>query len=174
MVAARPTNDPLDSKLSDTAASRKLNCAIFNAFWQENYEPTAYDKLGLEAYFAYYKEECNTLSSDIMAKITHRDLIVAIGHVRHERNTKAAILGKLKALPHLQSIEACQNQLVNDITTLAIRLWLMVNVGSMGSSIAIGQSPSSNPPFWRDDERLKDFIDRKLLSCHLERARHRG
>jgi hypothetical protein len=38
----------------------------------------------------------------------------------------------------------------------------MTNVGSIGSSIAIGQNPSSNPTLWRDEELLKNFIDRKF------------
>ncbi|KAH0543168.1 hypothetical protein FGG08_002513 [Glutinoglossum americanum] len=157
-----PTDDPLDGKLSGTTLSRELGCAIFNAFWQRDHEPTAYDKLNLEAYFAYCKEECKTLRSDITATITHRDLTVVVSHLRHDENTKPAIYDKLKALPHLQVISDGRDQLIKDIVTLATHLWLMTNVGSMGSSIAIGQNTSSCPTFWRDDERLKDFINRKL------------
>ena len=80
---------PLDSKLSNTTLSRELSCAIFNTVWPENYEPTAYDKLNLKAYIAYYKEECTTLHSGIAITITHWDLVVTINHSRHEGNTKA-------------------------------------------------------------------------------------
>jgi hypothetical protein len=152
MAAQGSITDPLLSPLSDSLSSPELQCAIFNALWLRSLSPEEYSRTiarKFQPYFYYYKDQCQSLAAP---GITHWHVIRAAECLRIEGDTKDAIRQRLRTLPD----RPLDDQSIDVLIPLAVRLCLMISVGDLGSLIVTGQTP---PIPWAENECLKDIID---------------
>lgn len=136
------------------------------------------------AYFQYFKEECEAwrLSDSAVAIQTYQDFLDLVEHLKRNRNEKRNAPTVLEFFPPLQTADektptpsiveksaheqlrlplshrfpSCDPTSATNSIFLAVRLWLMINVGS---SAIFTVTPGRSSPEWPEDQSLDAFID---------------
>ncbi|MCJ1453719.1 hypothetical protein MMC28_004067 [Mycoblastus sanguinarius] len=134
------------------------------------------------AYFQYFKAECDAwrLSGSAVAIQTYRDFLDLTEHLKRTRNQKRSSSAVLDFFPPLQPTDEktspcaeesnleqlhltlrdrfpfCDPASATNSIFLAVRLWLMLNVGS---SAILTLFPGRSSLGWTEDQSLDSFID---------------
>jgi hypothetical protein len=151
--------DPLNSDVRSSHLAVTTKCAIFNAIWGSKYKPQALiDDVSLGAsYLRYYEEQCShalhSKSLNILIA-THADVSDVIQKLKDPIKTREQIVNLLRAqLPDPDARES-EDEVLEEIVNLAVRLWLMIDVGKLQLSSVPGQKPL----LW-EEGTLKGFIE---------------
>ena len=163
----------------DDALDKTLQDHITASLWsnQQHHNPAVY--------FRYFKEECEAwrLSDSPVVIQTYQDFLDLVQHLKRTRREKRSDPAVLEFFPPLQKVDDEKPQTISltDQTSpeqlqlplrlrfphcdllsatnsifLAVRLWLMLNVGS---SAILTLFPGRSSPEWTDDQSLDNFID---------------
>ena len=159
----------------DDALDKRLQDHITTRLW------STHPPHNSAAYIQYFKEACNfcRLSDSAVAIQTYRDLLDLVEHLKRTRSERRSSPVVLDFFPPLQAIDDEKTptpSLIEELTLdqlqlplrhrfshcdplsatnsifLAVRLWLMLNVGS--SALFPGRSS----PEWSEEQSLDDFI----------------
>ena len=167
LLLAENSDDALDTRLQDHITAR---------LWSNQHPHNS------AAYSQYFKKECEAwrLSDCAVAIQTYQDLLDLVEHLKQTRNESRSAPAVLDFFPPLLAVDDEKTptpSLVEDSTSeqlqlslrhrfahcdpasatnsifLAVRLWLMLNVGS---SVLF---PGRSSPEWSEDQSLNNFID---------------
>lgn len=156
----------------DDILDQRLQDHVISSLWSS---PTRHDST---TYFQYFVKECEAwrLSDSAVAIQTYQDFLDLIEHLkllRHEKRSSSAVLDffpPLKSihekapsftlenlrLPLKERFPYCDPASARNSIFLAVRLWLMINVGS---SDIYTFAPGRSSPEWTEDQSLDTFID---------------
>ena len=170
LLLSEDPNDALDKRLQD-----HITASLWST--QQHHNPAVY--------FQYFKAECEAwrLSDSPIVIQTYQDFLDLVQHLKRTRREKRSDPVVLDFFPPLQELddEKPQTPSLTDQTSpeqlqlplrlrfphcnllsatnsifLAVRLWLMLNVGS---SAFLTLFPGRSSPEWTDDQSLDSFID---------------
>jgi hypothetical protein len=140
------TNDALKCNISEPILKPNTKCAILEHLWDVKNTPadSFYNQSQCDSYFSYYGKQCsNALATYGLHALlsTHQDIIDVILQLKDLNSTREAIKEGLLAshchLPHLME-DSCE-RLICAAIDLAIRLWLMIDVGETLHCFTPGQ-----------------------------------
>lgn len=160
----------------DDALDEPLRHLIVASLWPSHHQYNAF------LYFQYFRSECEAwrLSGSTVAIQTYHDFLSLVSHLKRYRNEKRSALTVLDFFPTLQPTDEKTPSLTEEPTPdqlllplrdrfpycdptsatnsifLAVRLWLMLNVGS---SAILTLFPGRSSPEWTEDQSLDAFID---------------
>jgi hypothetical protein len=154
--APTPNPEPLLVSLLDPPIESRLQCAIYNALWQKSLSPEQYSRQiapNLVAYFDSYTRSCDNLQVPaLLRNAKHWHVAKTVEILRNNENyTRAQIREKLQNLENYQ----LDDGVIDVLIPLAIRLWLMVSVGTLNPLAVSGQTVIP----WADGETLRSITD---------------
>jgi hypothetical protein len=133
----------LNCDIREPYSTNDTRCAILNAIWGSNFVPQQFSqdvRLG-DSYLRYYSEQCiNALHSKGLDDIvsTHADIVDIIERLRDPDSTRERLKDHLRDKfpdPPPDNSET----LICETIDLAVRLWLMVDVGELLHGFVPGQ-----------------------------------
>ena len=154
--------DPLKSDVRSSHLPVTTRCAIFNTIWGANYNPQALtDNASLGAsYLRYYEEQCryalHSKSLNILIA-THADVSDVIQLLKDPTTTREGVKVLLRAKLLGPDAANSEDEVLGEIVNLAVRLWLMIDVGKLQHSLVPGQKPL----LW-ERGTLKSFIEERF------------
>lgn len=148
----------LDISLYDLAIPTGAKCSIINSLWDQAYSPQAFAQIGprTDSYFQYYQTQCELVrhGNECFAQV-HRDIIEIVELLKGQAATREIIKASLRQKLPIPGPDDIEEVLSNSID-LAVRLWLMVNVGDFRRILMPGR-----PLHWTEG-CLRDFIMSKF------------
>jgi hypothetical protein len=162
-------------------------CAILNSIWGTKLVPQQFSKdvsLG-NSYLRYYSEQCiNALHSNGINDIvsTHADIVGIIERLREPDLTRESLKDHLRErFPNLPPDNS--EALICETIDLAVRLWLMIDVGELFHGFVPGQKSLSwergvlkdllvnyfSPPITMPMRVVRVKLDRIFTARNLER-----
>lgn len=167
-------NELLSGKPLD--AGGRLWCKVLNGFWDLSMEPGDAGMRDYIAYHQYFVIELDAWrsNSDGLSLHTYKDLIDLVKHLKENaaaprtsrevldffsstRTTSAALISQASLSQH-RSVETLRHE--NSIF-LAVRLWLMVNVGSPNLQRIF---PGKTEINWSQNDSLRGLLAAQFLS----------
>lgn len=139
----------------------ETKCAILNAIWGSNFttQQFAQDPSLENSYFKYYDEQCKHVLhfkrlGNVLKK--HAHIIDIIQKLRHSNATRQQEIDDLRSKLRLQSLSS-SDALISQAIDLAVRIWLMVDIGKVPDSLV----PCQTPLVWANGT-LKEFIENQF------------
>ena len=153
-AASPPANrpDPLNRELSIIPLAEDVRGAITESLWGKtsNGQPDRATAVRhLDPYFSYWEDECRVARTTLKY---HKEVLDIVGRLKRSGETRDSIRGSISH-DHSDDISN-YDELVDASVALAVRLWLMVHVDSVGLSMRIGSTKAR----W-ERGRLQDFVD---------------
>ena len=151
------SRDLLQSDIQSPYLQIPTKCAILNATWGSKYKPQQLVQDGSlgASYLRYYEEQCrNALHFQELKSLieTHADIFDIVERLKDPTATREGIKGYLRSrLPNSNSADA--EDILCETTDLAVRAWLMVDVGQLQHGFVPGQKPL----LWEEGS-LKDLL----------------
>jgi hypothetical protein len=135
--------DPLAAKILNPNISPQSQCAIINTIWRTNLSPS--DFLGEsqgDSYFRNYLKHCQPAlrgggNSTLLE--TYGDIVNIIQLMQEPEVSRPSVKSKLRESPSDPDDGKLDEALENSIN-LAVRLWLMIPVGSFSHAVGPGQT----------------------------------
>ena len=153
-----------------------LQAKVIRGLWNDQIS-TPFQPENYTAYFGYFKSECeNWQASGPLEIVTYGDLLDLVQHLqvnRAETLTSSKLLSFFPIVVAQQTLRNgicdvsksvalrhtdCNKESVHNSLCLAVRLWLMVNVGSPANSVS--QNGGRLNAEWASDESLDEVISR--------------
>ena len=142
--------DPLRFDIRQRPSTVSMKCAILNELWQTNLTPVSFSQNAAfgEAYLCYYANQCGTALARNMSAFnllipTHRDIVDIIDLIRdstlRRENISHTLQVKLSNRSSQQFID--REKSVCEAIDLAVRLWLLIDIGDMRHCFVPGQIP---------------------------------
>ena len=162
----------LSRKANEDPVQTHCKREILGAFWSQNTSPVlavreSRDRCPWNAYFQHYTVECRkTIEPDGGKHATvrqHQDIIPIIRQLE-EAHTKETIKLSLAALVTQQRSEADKQHMAEGSIRLAVRLFLMVDVGAPSRYRTWG--PSFLP--WSDEQTMKAVLTNHFVISSTE------
>jgi hypothetical protein len=122
--------DPLEENRLSRPLLGDARLAVVNRIWG------ATSDRKLCAYIQYYEDQCQ--HADTTAE-RHSEVVDAIQMLKSNAETRESLRRKLSNVDDQSSPVAIEAQ-VEALLALAVRLWLMVNVGKVGPALNLGQT----------------------------------
>jgi hypothetical protein len=153
-----------------------LQCEFISGLWNDQitmpFQPEPY-----AAFFGYFKAECESWqASGRLEIVTCGDLLDLVRHLQDNRVQSLKSSRLLSFFPKVTSQQTprngvvdisksvalrypdCQNESVHNSLCLAVRIWLMIDVGAPTNSLSQGMGRSST--WWTNDESINQVISR--------------
>jgi hypothetical protein len=149
----------LDENLSRTPVPRDVKRAVVNSLWKKDHTEQQFDDVAasLEPFFRYYEDQCRHAQTSAKS---HREILGIIEFIRNGNETRATLKQKLESLNGHAKPSDFGRQTDASIA-LAVRLWLMVNVGSIGPSLTPGYTQVN----WADGN-IKELVSKNFSPEH--------
>jgi hypothetical protein len=144
-MAAEKTLTMSNLHISDAHLDHFTKCAVLNMIWDENFLPGDVSRdfsLGA-SYLHYYSEQCKTAwtrhAGSFSAVVnTHQDILTIIEGLKDLQVPRERMKDHLRLrIPSLSPEDG--DKLLCEAIDLAVRLWLMIDVGEMTHSFIPGQ-----------------------------------
>jgi len=141
--------------------------SIINSLWDRQISAAAFTEIAsrTDAYFQHYQTQCNLVrhGNECLTR-NHQDIIDIVRLLRAPGATREDIKSSLRSrLPELP-LENVEDVLSNTID-LAVRLWLMVNIGDFRRILVPGRSL-----YWTQGS-LRDFITSEFCKQNILKER---
>ena len=142
--------DPLDCKLSIIPLTEDVRGAITKSLWGETSDGQFYTSAvkDLDTYFSYWGDECRVARTTSRC---HRDVLNVVERLKQPDGTRDSIKEGIDQ----DDSDAISNyeELVDASVALAVRLWLMVYIDSVGLSQTVGHTQAR----W-EQGTFQDFV----------------
>jgi len=154
---------PLDFDIRAIHFAIDTKCAILNAIWSSKYTAQCFSedpRLG-DSYLRYYGDQCrNALQSKSFDSLirTHADMAEIIRQLNRPNITREDLKEHLRIRLLGSSIDSDEEIFYRTID-LAVRLWLMIDIGKLQHGFVPGQKPL----LW-EDGTLKDLLQDRFAS----------
>jgi hypothetical protein len=163
------SSTPLDNSLYCLDFVVELRRPIINYLWDQSYKAKDFAQIDChtESYFRYYQQQCELARhGNECSSRTHRDIINIVQLFREKMATREDIKLILKGRVHEPERDDIEEEISN-LIDLAVRLWLMVNVGDFRRILMPGRSFQWTEGCLRDFMMLK-FSQQKVLTEHVK------
>jgi hypothetical protein len=152
--------DPLAAKILNPKISPQSQCSIINTIWRANFSPSDFSgESQADSYFRNYLKHCQPAlrgggNSTLLE--THGDIVSIIQLMQEPEVSRPSIRSKLREDTH--PVDGKHDEAVENSINLAVRLWLMIPVGSFSHAVGPGQTVIP----WTDG------TVQSLLSAHFD------
>jgi hypothetical protein len=136
------SSSSLDLSLHDFNIPTDVKRSIVNSLWDRNYTSLEFAQISphTDAYFNYYQRQCELVRhGNRCITQTHQDLIDTIQLLREQLSTREHVKSRLRPkLPMPEPDDA--DEMLNNSIDLALRVWLMGNIGIFRRVLMPGRS----------------------------------
>jgi len=128
----------LNEKLKKVPVRADAKYGIVNRLWGRNCseEYLNHQDASLDVFFDYYEDQCCQSQSSVE---THSEILEIVEYFKNGNETRENVRCKLGETAS-EADEPHAAQKIDASIALAIRLWLMVHVGSIGPVLALGNT----------------------------------
>jgi len=141
--------------------------SIINGLWHHNLTTAAFKEIvaGTESYFRYYETQCELArhGNECSAR-SHEDIIEIVRLLQVPEATREDIKSSLRLRLTGPTPDSSDDILSNSVD-LAVRLWLMVNIGDLQRILMPGRSL-----YWTEGS-LRDFMSSKFCKQNILKER---
>jgi hypothetical protein len=159
----------LDGSLYGLDIALEVKWYIINNLWGEDYKVQDFAQIAsrTESYFRYYQTQCELVChGNECSSRTHEDIIQIVQLLKAQTATREDVKSSLRIKVPKPEPEGVEEMLNNSID-LAVRLWLMVNVGGFRRILMPGRSLHWTEGCLRDFMMSK-FSPQKVLKDHVK------
>jgi hypothetical protein len=159
----------LDGSLYDLDIPTEAKRSIVNNLWDQSYESHDFAQIAsrTDSYFCYYQTQCELVrhGNDCSAR-SHLDIIKMVQLLQAQTATREDIKSSLRSkLPKPEADDV--EDVLNNSVDLALRLWLMVNVGGFRRILMPGRSLHWTDGYLRNF-LISKFSLQKVLKEHVK------